>query len=294
MKFQPNPECPVCRANGVSAYSTGTWPVWGVEYSLMTCKDCGSHWTDPMPDDSVLSKVYSECFNYQWYQDHYGAKLRDCRERIGEYRPFLGRRVLDFGGGVGYLSAALRKEGYESVTYDPFCRKDDVTVGLWDTVIALHVIEHANDPSRTLEEMKCLLANDGKLLLAVPNAAGKGYRERGMEWVWAQPPLIHTIHFTAAGLTALLEHHGFAVESVSFAERWDANLCTDLERVKFHSRLDQAWSRQPWHNYALYRKGCALISSLLRFRGLRKARQGYDSANADYSELQIVARLATA
>jgi len=247
-----------------------------------------------MPDDTVLARVYSECFDYRWYQDHYGAKLRDCRDRIDEYRPVLGRRVLDFGGGVGYLSAVLRDEGYESVTYDPFCRKDDQTVGLWDTVIALHVIEHANDPDRTLGEMKRLLAPGGNLILAVPNAAGRGYRERGMDWVWAQPPLIHTLHFTAAGLSALLERHGFAVESVTFAERWDANLCTDLERVTFHSMLDQAWSRQPWHGYPLYRKGCAMISSLLRSQGLRRARHGYNQVNTDYSELQIFARLVSA
>jgi SAM-dependent methyltransferase len=247
-----------------------------------------------MPDDAVLTRVYDECFSYQWYQDHYGAKSRDCRERIGEYRPFLGKKVLDFGGGLGYLSAALRNEGYQSITYDPFCRKDDEKVGSWDTVIALHVLEHANDPDRTVKEIKGLISDGGRLILAVPNAGGKGYRERGMAWVWAQPPLIHTIHFTAIGLTSLLERHGFVIESVSFAERWDANLCTDLERVKLHSWLDAAWSRQPWHGYSLYRKGCAFLSSRFRIMGLRKARKGFDPANGEYSELQVVARLVTA
>lgn len=247
-----------------------------------------------MPGNDVLSRLYAESFDYRWYQDHYGAKLRDCRERVREYESYLGRNVLDFGGGVGYLSAALRERGYDSVTYDPFCRKDDQKNGLWDTVIALHVLEHANDPDRTLCEMKELLGAGGNLIIAVPNAGGRGYRELGMQWVWAQPPLLHTIHFTASGLSALLQRNGFAIESLTFAERWDANLCTDLDRVKFYSILDQAWSRQPYNKFSLYRKGSALVSSLFRSIGLHTARQGYDPTNTDYSELQVVARLVVA
>lgn len=283
--------CPVCLHVETRPYSAQTWNFWGVEYRLLSCDACNSISTYPLPDNDVLAKLYAECFDYRWYQDHYGAKLRDCRERVREYRPILGQRVLDFGGGVGYLSAVLREEGYESITYDPFCRQDDKKEGLWNTVIALHVLEHANDPDSTLGEMKSLLAKGGNLILAVPNAAGRGYRELGMKWVWAQPPLMHTLHFTAAGLSALLERNGFTIESLTFAERWDANLCTDLDRVAFQSLIDSAWGRLPYNRYRLYRKGCAVASSLFRSIGLQIARQGYDPANTDYSELQVIARV---
>ncbi len=285
-------ECIVCRNGSLKPYSDQIWSIWGVNYKLVACSTCCSISTDPMPSDDVLVKVYDECFDYRWYQDHYSAKLRDCRERIREYRPHLGNTVLDFGGGVGYLSEALKAHGYVSRTYDPFCRRDDQKEGKWDTVIALHVLEHANDPDRTVMEMRELLQPDGGLIIAVPNAGGRGYSDLGTQWVWAQPPLLHTLHFTAAGLTSLLKRHGFTVDDVRYAERWDANLYTDLDKVSFFRMLDQAWGRPHYNRYAIYRKGCAAVSSFLRFRGLRKAMQSYDPSNADYSELQVVARLA--
>jgi SAM-dependent methyltransferase len=283
--------CPVCNNGDTTPYSDQSWSIFGEEYRLLSCETCNSVSTFPLPSDAVLSRLYAECFDYRWYQDHIGAKLRDCRERIREYRPCLGKRVLDFGGGIGYLSAALRDEGYDSITYDPFCRRDDQKYGLWDTVIALHVLEHANDPDRTLSEMKELLAPGGNLILAVPNAGGRGYRELGMKWVWAQPPVMHVLHFTASGLTALLERNGFSIETLNFAERWDANLCTDLDRAAFQLTIDSAWGRLPYNRYRLYRKGCAVASSLFRSIGLQIARQGYDPANTDYSELQVIARV---
>lgn len=284
--------CPICLHGEILPYSAQSWNIWGQEYQLMSCKVCESISTNPMPDDEVLARLYAECFDYRWYQDHYSAKLRDCRDRVSEYKAFLGKRVLDFGGGVGYLSRALSEEAYESITYDPFCRQDDKKAGIWDTVIALHVLEHANDVDRTLSEMKDMLAPGGSLILAVPNAGGVGYRELGMRWVWAQPPLLHTLHFTSIGLKSLLKRHGFIIEEVRYAERWDANRYCDLEQVEQFRKLDALWGSQPYMRYGLYRKACAAYVSAKRYKGLQKALSEISQNSEDFSELQIIARLA--
>lgn len=283
--------CPACKSEYTTAYKQHQWSFWGIEYSLLICENCKTIFTDPLPSNDVLKRIYAECFDYRWYQDHYTAKYRDCAARVEEYRLWLGQRVLDFGGGVGYLSEALRAKGYESQTYDPYCTIGDKMESGWDTIIALHVLEHSNDPDCTIAQIKSLLNSDGTLILAVPNAAGKGYRKLDTQWVWMQPPLVHVLHFTKKGLCTLLERNGFVINEVRFAERWDANLYCDLERAEQFQLLGSLWGRQPFSRLGLYRKLCASYESNLRNNGLQKAINKTSTDSEDFSELQIIAKL---
>lgn len=266
------------------------WTFDGVEYGLLRCSSCGGMQTAPLPSDQTLERLYAHSFDYRWYRDHLPAKIRDCRERIAEYRPLLSGRILDFGGGLGYLSRLLREEGFNSVTWDPYCGGDAPPGGAWDTVIALHVLEHSNDPDRTLSHISSLMRPDATLILAVPNAAGEGYRTRGAEWVWAQPPLIHTLHFTETGLKSLLSRHGYDIREVRYAERWDANRISDLEELSRQSLLDGLWGRQPWNRFTPYRRIVATVASLARLRALRRLRREHPVTGSEGAELQVVAR----
>jgi SAM-dependent methyltransferase len=247
----------------------------------------------PLPDDAVLKQIYGTMFDYRWYQDHYDAKLRDCRMRVREYESLLGKRVLDFGGGVGYFSKAVAETNRESVTYDPYVSETPPASGGWDTVVALHVLEHSNNLERTLEEIKGFLAPGGRLILAVPNFASRGYRELGMDWVWAQPPLVHVFHFTSFGLRALLERHGFADIRISFHERWDANLYCDLAHAEQYRRWDALWSLRPFNRFTAYRRWVARRNASLRFAGLEEALRGSDTQSDIHAELQVTAVLKT-
>ncbi len=235
--------CLVCCKGVSESYGEWHWEIGGETYQLARCRSCGSVFTNPLPDDATLRTLYKNDFDYRWYQDHYDAKLRDCRMRIHEYRGILGHRVLDFGGGVGYFSAAARELGFDSDTYDPFLTSKTAIGGRWDTVVALHVLEHSNNPDSIIEQIKRLLIPGGRLILAVPNSASLGYKKLGMHWVWAQPPLLHVYHFNASGIKSLLSRHGFGEFKVSYHERWDANLYSDLENVRLSNVMDALWSK---------------------------------------------------
>lgn len=272
------------------ALEKSDWLIAGLHYQLFKCQACGSIFTAPPPSDVTLENLYRTSFDYRWYQDHYPAKLRDCRMRIQEYKPHLGQRVLDFGGGVGYFSKAASEAGLESITYDPYVSKALPSGDRWDSVVTLHVLEHSNNLDRTISQINDLLAPGGKLIISVPNAEGLGYRELGMRWVWAQPPLVHIFHFTAAGMKALLTRHGFSDISVSYHERWDANLVSDLENHARQRYLDSLWGLRPFNRFALYRKLVATIVSRLRFADLKRAQSNPNHDRSSYSELEIVAR----
>lgn len=288
----PRP-CPVCLDWVVTEYTRQGWLIDGQRYKLVKCRSCGSICTTPRPTAKALEQLYRTSFDYCWYQDHYDAKLRDCRMRVKEYGPLLGRRVLDFGGGMGYFSQAVAEAGLEGVTYDPYTNAAPPGEGQWDCVVSLHALEHSNDPDRTISLIKRFLAPGGRVIIAVPNAAGLGYKELGMRWVWAQPPLIHIFHFTARGLAALLSRHGFTEIQVSYHERWDANLYCDLEHAAQFRKWDMAWGLQPFNRLQPYRRLIARINHHRRFRGLKSAQSSARPNAADYSELQITARLKT-
>lgn len=280
--------CSVCQKKGLSAYGDWKWNVYGIEYRMALCNSCGSAFTTPLPDDALLKKIYGSSFDYRWYKDHYNAKISDCRVRLTEYRSIMGKRVLDFGGGMGYFSELARKDGFESVTYDPYI-DSNIPEGIWDTLVSLHMLEHSNNLDKTIELMKSLLGPGGNIILAVPNFACKGYSEQGMYWVWAQPPFFHIFHFTAVGLKSLLERHGFKDIKISYHERWDANLYTDLKNVNIFRKLDAAWGKKPFNSFVTYRKMIAKGNSYLRFKGLEKALQGYTPENEIFAELQVTA-----
>ncbi|HYD82308.1 MAG TPA: class I SAM-dependent methyltransferase [Paucimonas sp.] len=261
--------------------------MWEKTYSLAQCNQCGSAFTVDLPDDVTLENFYRVAFDYRWYQDHLPAKIRDSEIRIQEYAKLLGRRVLDFGGGLGYFSQTARKYGYESVTYDPFAGGMAPLENDWDTVVGLHMLEHASDPDRICTQIKKFLKAGGRVIFAVPNFDGLGYRTFGMRWVWAQPPLMHVFHFTAKGLRALLTRHGFQDLEVSYHERWDANMFCDVENAAATSRWDAAWGLRPFNAIPLYRKWIARHNSARRFEGLNHALADFDKTCDQYAELQI-------
>ncbi len=283
--------CPVCLSTSVQFLGTQTWKAGSQTYELRHCTTCGSAFTTPLPEDNILKGIYGTVFDYRWYQDHYDAKLHDCRQRVDEYGQLLGSRILDFGGGMGYLADAISETGRECRTYDPFVNAEPPELHRWDTVIALHVLEHSNNLERTMEEIKSFLTPNGRIILAVPNFSSQGYKRLGMDWVWAQPPFIHVFHFTADGLNALLRRHGFHDIQISFHERWDANLYCDLTHAHTQRRLDSLWSLRPLTRFTGYRRWVAKLNAALRSKGLEKALRDYNRNLDIYAELQITAVL---
>jgi len=281
--------CCVCHEQSLDNYADWHWEISGNTYRLSRCRACGSVFTNPLPDDVTLKQLYEKSFDYRWYKEHHDAKLRDCRIRIHEYRNIMGQKVLDFGGGIGYFSQAAREAGFDSTTFDPFYNSETIISDNWDTVVALHVLEHSNNPDILVEQMKNLLKPGGKLILAVPNMLSLGDQRLGMRWVWAQPPLLHIFHFTAKGLKSLLERHNFKIIQISYHERWDANIYSDVNNTRLSNIFDALWSKRPFSSFSCYRKSIASINSSRRFHDLEKAMRTYHPGNESYSELQVAA-----
>jgi SAM-dependent methyltransferase len=144
-------------------------------------------------------------------------------------RPYLGRRVLDVGAGVGTfcdlvapecdLVVALESDVvFAAALRDRFGDSDRVRVveseaevvepsslpGPFDSIVCLNVLEHIGDDAAALARFRELLAPGGRLLLLVPaHAALYGRADRALG---------HERRYSKLPLQRLLDQSGFTVD----------------------------------------------------------------------------------
>ncbi|MBU2838316.1 class I SAM-dependent methyltransferase [Acidithiobacillus thiooxidans] len=281
-------KCQICISKYATLFGSYEWTSENKTYNLYKCKKCGSAFTCPLPTDAMLQELYKHSFSYEWYRNHLSAKIKDSETRYNAYKNIIGNMVLDYGGGIGYFSQVCRDHGLNSITYDPYTT-DNAQTNKWDTVVALHVIEHSNNPDNIIDNIKSLLVNNGTLILAVPNFSGIGYHKMGMQWVWAQPPFLHIFHFTAEGISRLLERHGFTIIEISYHDRWDANIYCDVINAAKYAKRDAMWSNKILGKYYPYRMLISQMNSYARFNGLKKSNK-LIYEDTERSELQVIAK----
>jgi SAM-dependent methyltransferase len=150
------------------------------------------------------------------------------RQRLGMLGALVSppARVLDAGAGRGRFVATALAAGYRARGIEPSRRGADaaaalgvpvehVTIeaapiapGSLDAVTLWHVLEHLDDPGSALAQIATWLAPEGVLLVGVPNLASVQARIGGERWYHLDLPR-HRLHFTPAGLDALLRAQGF-------------------------------------------------------------------------------------
>lgn len=87
--------------------------------------------------------------------------------------------------------------------------------GEWAAIVFWHSLEHLPDAGEELARAARLLASDGVLVIAVPNADSLQARIFGERWFALDLPR-HLVHLPAEALVQRLREHGLEVERVSF------------------------------------------------------------------------------
>jgi SAM-dependent methyltransferase len=147
--------------------------------------------------------------------------------------PGTVKRILDVGCGLGYLTFALSRAGYEAHGLDAShkaiagarARFGDLfsaaTVSElaatsrepWTVAILAEVLEHVAEPGELLAEVWRLVAPGGALIVTTPNRTASP-----PSVIWdTDPPPVHLSWFTEAGLRALGDSLGAETTFVDFA-----------------------------------------------------------------------------
>ena len=147
-------------------------------------------------------------------------------------RPFLGRRVMEIGSGIGNISEFFLGrdrvlltdigENYLSTLKQRFSTKPEVRIGPYnldsgqplyhdekiDTIVCMNVLEHIQDDMRALGYLKDTLVPGGRLALLVPaHQAAYGSLDEALG---------HFRRYSKKELSEKIQAAGFTLEKIFF------------------------------------------------------------------------------
>jgi len=145
-------------------------------------------------------------------------------------------KVLDYGCGTGHLIKRFGK-GYEAWAYDissyatesvrrvapgvNICSiPESLSMGTFNLIISIHVLEHIELPERTLEFFWAALKEDGILMYVVPNVSGFGRALKKQRWSAYGDPS-HVSLYPAGKWLSLTEKTGFSIIRSGTDGLWD-------------------------------------------------------------------------
>ena len=230
--------CECCNSSNLGPYlSAKDYSISQEEYEIWTCKNCGFHFTQNVPDQDHIAPYYKS-EDYISHSDTKKGIINNLYHRIRSImldRKFRlvekysqGGTLLDYGSGTGYFPGYVKHKGkkVEAIEIDPKARayakeKFDLDVldpislndgsirnGQFDVVSLWHVMEHLYDPKSYLSRFHDVLAENGHLIIAVPNLESSDANYYGKFWAAYDLPR-HLWHFSPKSMTKMVSEAGF-------------------------------------------------------------------------------------
>ena len=239
----------------------------GHALQTVLCRRCGLVWTNPRPSAGDIDRYYQTAYR----SDYAGAStparrkilrgMLGARDRLDALRPLLrpGAALLDVGCGAGELVYLARREGIAAAGLEPGTEYADfarralgvpvqtgtvdtalVDAGSQDVVTMFHCLEHVPDPKRVLASVRRWLADDGHLVVEVPNIAST-VQAPSHRFHYA-----HLYHFTGETLGALGEAVGLRVVRTAYSADGGNVFCVfrrSADEVPAHAGLAEHAAR---------------------------------------------------
>ncbi|MFN2336834.1 MAG: class I SAM-dependent methyltransferase, partial [Bacteroidales bacterium] len=89
----------------------------------------------------------------------------------------------------------------------------DISDASVDCITFWHVLEHLYDPAMWMREVKRILKDDGKCIIALPNLASADAKWFGDRWAALDVPR-HLWHFSPETITRFVGDHGFTCSKI--------------------------------------------------------------------------------
>jgi SAM-dependent methyltransferase len=209
------------------------------EFAVVRCAQCGMVRMEPQPPPAELHRYYPQ--NYWFAPDPSAAsRLEEGYRRLvlRDHVQFVSAALaesrargplLDVGCGGGLFLGMMRERGARVVGLDfsheaaqvawsrqrvPAVVADfehaPLTKRSFAAITMFHVVEHLYDPAAYFAMARDLLAEDGRLVVQVPNAASGQARLLGHRWNGYDVPR-HLFNFRDRDLETVLNRAGFEV-----------------------------------------------------------------------------------
>jgi len=220
--------CPICKSSDEKLIKNSFLP------KFRYCAACGGHFLigEELPfypeeyfseisEPSSVAKAAAPILSFFY------------RLRVNKIKKLLKNKsnpkILDYGCGTGKLIQMLSEEKITVVGFEPSegarqiaARKNlpvygevKTAEGGYDLIMFWHSLEHTDKPFEVVKKAKEYLSQDGKLLIAVPNADSFEARISKEKWFHYDYPF-HRVQFASKALEIMLQKLGFSIEVIDF------------------------------------------------------------------------------
>jgi 2-polyprenyl-3-methyl-5-hydroxy-6-metoxy-1,4-benzoquinol methylase len=221
--------CPLCAGRRVQPLLEPHRANW--RYRVVRCPDCGCLYRNPGVLPERLGDLYSGGGYAGFLTGHYSdARRDDYRRALDAFGDLFahcdGRRLLDYGCGVGLFLEVARERGFDACgvdlspdAVDEARRRGhrawlgapedvpEIAAGGFDVITMWSVLAHLPRPLDDLSRLRRLLALGGVLLVYTVNANSLLLKAYGVRWGGFTRN--HLIFTSPTTLPALLRRAGF-------------------------------------------------------------------------------------
>ncbi|MBL7742880.1 MAG: class I SAM-dependent methyltransferase [Chitinophagaceae bacterium] len=232
--------CPVCSSADIKDVLTvKDHSVSGQSFRIAECADCSLRFTQDVPDAVSISPYYKA--------EEYISHTNTSKGLINRVYKFVRNRtmirkrrlvqsstglqkgnILDLGSGVGSFVNEMKQHGWTVTGLEPDADARKVANDLYqldlgdtnefyqlrsasfDAITMWHVLEHVHDLSAYIQQLRNILKDNGRLLVAVPNYTSFDAKSYGEYWAAYDVPR-HLYHFSPRSVQVLMEKHGLRV-----------------------------------------------------------------------------------
>ncbi|HQI70584.1 MAG TPA: class I SAM-dependent methyltransferase [Bacteroidales bacterium] len=236
-----NPEtiispCTYCGSVNSTFYFDAT-DIFGNDYQLRCCADCGAIFLSPFPSEELLKEAYDQSYYGPTKQKFIFPLVEQAadyfrRRRAGKLVSMMPEhaRILDIGCGNGDFLCYVRSYGdYElyGIERDENAAKramnknsihlkttalmeGDFQENFFDAITLFHVFEHLTEPRQTLEIISKILKPGGILVISFPNINSYQAMLFKGKWFHLDPPR-HLLFFKPKDFIRLLTKKNFSL-----------------------------------------------------------------------------------
>lgn len=273
--------CIICKKDAKIILENFNGYIEEEKYNIYYCSSCNLSFVWPQEvDNKIYDFIYSQAdfvpgYNrYAMYALEIKSKKNALKYLAGKEAMYFAvkdilkqdndksERILEVGSGLGYLTYAISREGYNVTGLDisaDAVKKAQASFGNYyicgdiyqyalenpekfDVVLLTEVIEHVPDPAAFSDTLMSLLKPGGKLIISTPNKSAYPSHEY---WNTELPP-VHLTWLSEDSFKVISQQKGF---SVSFFDFTDFNKKHfDFTKYKYYENYNKRHKRVPTLN----------------------------------------------
>lgn len=265
--------CPVCASADIrNVLMVKDHSVSGQSFQIAECSFCTLRFTQDVPDAASIFPYYkaegyishtntSKGLVNRVYQFVRKRTMIKKRKLVERSTGVIKGNMLDMGSGTGSFVHEMQQNGWQVTGLEPdedargtakelyqlelHDTKEfyQLAPGSFDAITMWHVLEHVHDLSAYIQQLKNIIKENGKMLIAVPNYTSLDAKIYQQYWAAYDVPR-HLYHFSPRSVQMLMEKHGLKI--IQYKPMWYDSFYISLLSSKYrHGKT--SWIAAAWN-----------------------------------------------